>query len=282
MRCLTSAFAALVFWGGAAAAEEPAQRIVVAGGDLAEIVYALGAEDRIVALDSTATYPPEVKDKAQIGYVRRLAAEGILSMKPDLVIGAYDMGPPTVIDQLRATGLRVAIAPDGKSADGVADKIRFVGKELALVDKANALADKVTADLATAVAEATKHDSKPRVVFILSVSDRGLRVGGQETSADSIITMAGGTNAAEGFDGYKIMSQESMLQARPDVILMMNGSAHRYGGMEKVLARPELKLTPAAKNERFVVMDGTLLLGFGPRTPEAVRQLSGKLHANGG
>jgi iron complex transport system substrate-binding protein len=265
-----------------ALADATANRIVIAGGDLAEIAFALGAGDRVAAVDSTSTWPPEAREKEQIGYVRRLASEGILAIKPDLVLAAYDAGPQIALDQLRSAGIRVAIAPEGKDVRGVAEKIRFVGRELGLAAEGDALASQVTTDLEAAIADAAKNTSRPRVVFLLSASETGLLAGGDGSSAGAIIEMAGGVNAVTGFDGYKLLSREALLQSRPDVLLMMNGSAHRSGGIDKVLDRPELLLTPAGQQRKAILMDGPLLLGFGPRTPQAVNELAAELrrHAN--
>jgi len=264
----------LVFASSSAVAAERPERIVVAGGDLTEVVYALGAADRLVGVDSTSVYPAEATEKAQIGYVRRISAEGILSLKPDLVLGAYDMGPPAAIDQLRAAGVRVALAPEGNSIDGVPAKIRFVGENIGLTDKAGVLAETVEADLQQAIKLASQTRARKRVIFVLSLGDAGTLVGGDGSSAATIISLAGGTNAATGFDGYKPMSREAIMEAQPDVVLMMNGRAEGHGGAQAVLDRPEFKLTPAARNGRLITMDGMLLLGFGPRTPQAIAELS--------
>ena len=77
------------------------QRIVSAGGDITEIIYQLGAGDRVIGLDSTSNFPADAAEKAQIGYIRNLAAEGILSLDPDILIAAHDAGPPPAVEQLR-------------------------------------------------------------------------------------------------------------------------------------------------------------------------------------
>ncbi len=268
---------AMVLFGSFRADAAP-QRLVSAGGDLTEIVYALGAADSLVGVDSTSNYPATTKDIAQIGYVRRVSPEGVLSLKPDMVLGAYDMGPPAAIEQLRAAGVQVELAPEGNSAEGVPDKIRFVGKLLDRTNQAEKLANQIEADLNREAEKVAQLKSKPRVIFVLAMGTGGPMVGGNGSSAESIITLAGGINAASGFEGYKPMSREAILSAQPDVLLMMNSSIERFGGIEKILSMPEFSLTPAGLNKRYVEMDGMLLLGFGPRTPAAVAQLSRALH----
>ncbi|MBO6560974.1 MAG: ABC transporter substrate-binding protein [Nisaea sp.] len=265
--------AAALLLAEAAHADSP-QRIVSAGGDITEIIYALGAGDRVIAVDSTSNHPSEAVSKEQIGYIRRLAAEGILSLQPDLLIAAHDAGPPAAVEQLRAAGLRVELAPKGNTPEGVLEKVRFVGKAIGLEAEGETLAQRVERDMAKALETAKGYTDTPRVIFVLSERDGAPLVAGAETSADAIIALAGASNAAEGFSGYKPMSQEAIIEAAPDVLLMMSQTVERLGGIDVMLSRPEFALTPAGQERRYVAMDGLLLLGFGPRAPEAVRSLA--------
>jgi iron complex transport system substrate-binding protein len=263
---------------GAPVRGQPAERIVVAGGDLTEIVVALGAGERIVGVDSTSLHPPEMRERAQIGYVRRIAPEGVLTLAPDLLIGAADAGPAAALDKLRAAGLRVELAPEGGGAESVPVKIAFVGRIVGREAEAAALAEAYRAEMARLAAAIAEVSGRPRVLFVLSIQNGAPLVGGSGTSADAMIALAGGVNAATGFADYKPMNREAVIAAAPDVLLMMDGHANNLGGAAAVLARPEMALTPAGRAGRAVVMDGLLLLGFGPRTPEAVRRLAALLH----
>lgn len=276
MKTIATFSACLAIAGQAQA--EPPSRIVAAGGDLTEIVYALGAADRLVGVDSTSNYPPEAVEKEQIGYVRAISAEGVLSLQPDLLLGAYDTAPVAALDQLRAAGLSIALAPSGHSIEGVAEKVRFVGEQLALEAEAEELARNIEAEMARVTAEVAQYGDHPRVLFLLAIREGAPMAGGEGSSAEVIIELAGGVNAANGFEGYKPMSREAILSGAPDVLLMMDTTAERLGGVDTVLDRPELATTPAGLNRNSVLMDGMLLLGFGPRTPEAVAELSRALH----
>ncbi|WP_420406044.1 heme/hemin ABC transporter substrate-binding protein [Nisaea sp.] len=274
MRGLASlCLAAALFFAPGANADNP-RRIVSAGGDITEIIYALGAGDRVVAVDSTSNHPAGAASHQQIGYIRRLAAEGILSLQPDLLIAAHDAGPPAAIEQLRAAGLRVELAPKGDTPEGVLEKVRFVGKALDLEAAGEALAARIESDMARAIETANGYTDTPRVIFVLSERDGAPLAAGAGTSADAIISLAGASNAAGGFSGYKPMSQEAIIEAAPDVLLMMSQTVERLGGIDAMLARPEFALTPAGRERRYVAMEGMLLLGFGPRAPEAVRRLA--------
>jgi len=277
MSRLASLFlAAALLLAGAAHADSP-RRIVSAGGDITEIIYALGAGARVIAVDSTSNHPADAASKEQIGYIRRLAAEGILSLQPDLLIAAHDAGPPEAIGQLRAAGLRIELAPKGDSPEGVLDKIRFVGRALGMQAEGEALARRVADDMARAIDMAKGYSDAPRVIFVLGERGGAPLVAGADTSADAIIALSGASNAAADFSGYKPMSQEAIIQAAPDVLLMMSHTVELLGGIDALLSRPEFALTPAGRERRYVAMDGMLLLGFGPRTPEAVRTLASAL-----
>ena len=272
--------AGLALFGLAAplrAAEDPG-RVVVAGGDIAEIVAALGAADRVVGVDTTTLYPPELAELPSIGYARALSAEGVLSLAPDLLLGAHDAGPANVLDQLRAAGMEVALAPAGEGAEVVTEKIAFVAGMLGLGPKGEELSEAYRAEMAEVAADVAKMAGRPRVLFVLTLRDGAPMVGGAGTSADAMIALSGGENAARGFEGYKPMNREAILAAAPEVILMMDRHGPEGGGPEAALALPEIAATPAGQAKRVVTMDGMLLLGFGPRTPEAVRALAASLH----
>ena len=257
---------------------QPYERIASAGGSLTEIVVALGAEDRLVGVDSTSTFPPSVTKMPSVGYVRALAAEGLLTLEPDLLLGESDVGPQAVLDQLNAAGVKIAIAPYSEGAQSIPLKIRFVGSLLGLDDRAEALITEFETEMAEIATLLEGISDRPRVLFILAIQNGAPMVGGEGSAADAIITLAGGKNVAQGVEGYKPMNREAILAAAPDVILMMNGHADRLGGINEVLALPEIALTPAGQAKRAVTMDGMLMLGFGPRTPQAVRELARALH----
>ncbi len=269
---------ALVLAFAGTASAEDYKRIVSAGGDITEIIVALGAGDRLVGVDSTSGYPKEVKALDSIGYVRRLAAEGLLSLTPDLLIGAGDAGPPVVLEQLDAAGVKVALAPEGSDVASVTAKIAFVGKVLGLETEAADMVARHAADMEKIAGAIAGVTTRPRVLFVLSVVDGAPLVGGTNTSADTMITLAGGENVAAGFEGYKPMNREAILAAAPDLVLMTDAHAGRLGGIEQVLARPEISLTPAGQNDAAVMMPAMLLLGLGPRTAEGVRLLARELH----
>jgi len=255
------------------------QRIVAVGGAVTEIVYALGLEDRLLAVDTTSLYPAAATELPNVGYMRQLSAEPILALGPDLVLAIEDAGPPAALDQLRDAGVPVVVVPDDYTPEGVLEKIDMVAAALGVEEAGRALRDKAAGELLAVRRAFADVPERPRVLFLLSISKSRTPVAaGRKTAADGIIALAGGTNAIDGFESYKPLSPEAAVAAAPEVLLIGARSLDLLGGMAGLLAIPEVALTPAAQNKRVVVMDTLLLLGFGPRTAEAAAQLGRELH----
>ena len=266
---------ALTLYNVSARADQ--ERIVSIGGSVTEIVYALGAEDRLVAVDSTSLYPEVATELPDVGYMRRLSAEPILALEPDHILAIADAGPKPVLDQLREAGVEITIIDDEPSPEGIVGKIEDVAQALGLVDRGEALTGQVAANFDTLAAEIDEVSVPQRVMFVLNTGRGAPMVGGTGTSADAIIRLAGAENAVTDLDGYKPLSPEAAIEAAPDVILTMNRSVEVSGGEEALLALPDIALTPAGQNEALISMEGLFLLGFGPRTPEAARKLAAAL-----
>ncbi|WP_323020800.1 heme/hemin ABC transporter substrate-binding protein [Pararhodobacter sp.] len=245
-------------------------RVVVAGSALCEVVAALGQVDRVVGRDTTCLYPEVFAELPDVGYLRALSPEGLLSLDPDLILADVDAGPPATMDLVAASAVPVVrIAADFTEA-GVIARIEGVAGALG-VDPAP-LVGSVTEGFAT-LAEARAAAESPRVLFILSAAGGRVMAAGQGTAAQGILTLAGAQNVLDGFEGYRPLTDEAIAAAAPDAILMMDRSGDHALDDAAILAHPALGLTPAAQNGRIVRMDGALLLGFGPRTPEAALAL---------
>lgn len=255
-----------------------AKRIVSLGGTITEIVYALGAGDRIIAVDTTSIYPTEATAKPNVGYMRQLSAEGILAQQPDLILAEAGAGPPDTIAILKASAVPVVIIPTPPTVEGIAPKIRAVGAVLGKASEADALADDVETRLAALERDIEAvGGTRKKVLFALSLANGRIMAAGSETAANAVISLAGGSNATGDMQGYKPVSDEAMIAAAPDILLVMNNSASHITA-EEAFAVPALQSSPAATNNAFLSMDGLYLLGLGPRTPEAARELAAKLY----
>jgi len=104
------------------------KRITSAGGSITEIIYFLNFQKNLVAVDVTSNYPPEARDLPSIGYVRQLSAEGVLSLDPTIIIGEDDMGPPSVMEQIKRTNVEIKIIPENHTVEGILEKVKCVSK----------------------------------------------------------------------------------------------------------------------------------------------------------
>jgi iron complex transport system substrate-binding protein len=266
--------AGLLLGGPAFAAE----RIVSAGSDVTEIVYALGQGGNLVCVDQTSQYPAEAQALPQLGYVRNLAAEGVLSCRPDIIVTAADAGPPAVIAQLRDAGIAVVSVEEDHSFEGALGKIETVAAALGVTERGDALIAELREAMATHQAALDTLRGEPRVLFLLSQTPNAVMAAGAGTAADAMLGLADAENVASGFEGYKQLTAESAAALSPDYILVANFSVEMLGGLESILARPEIALTPAGQNHRVMSIDALLMLGFGPRIPEAVGAIAEAVH----
>jgi iron complex transport system substrate-binding protein len=285
LRTVVLLTAAIMAWPGAVLAEEKqagseadTSRLVAVGGSITEIVYALGAGERLVARDTTSTYPPEATKLPDIGYMRQLSPESVLSVDPTAVLAQEGSGPPEAMDVLKKAAVPLIVVPDKYSEDGILEKIRIIGEALGRKEAAEKLAHTVREEIDAAEKRLAAVKVPKRVLFILSAQGGKLLASGTDTAADGIIRLAGAQNAIVEFDGYKQLSDEAVIDARPDAILMMTGGAAEGAGDEEILSQPGIAATPAGASRTLIRMDGLYLLGFGPRTASAVRELSSKLY----
>ena len=261
---------------------DDSSRVTIAGGSLTEIVYLLEQENKLVAVDITSNFPEEAKQLPSIGYVRALSAEGVLSLSPSLILGENDTGPPTVMEQLSRVGIQIEIIPEENSTDGIIKKVKCVAEILGV--------DKNTKDKTLAILNADAKELKlltemnkkesPKVMFILSMESGSPTVGGRDTSADGLIKMTGAVNVMDSFEGWKPVSTEAIIQAKPDFILISERGLNSFGSIEKLGQHPSLVFTPAAKNNNIIAMDGMAMLGFGPRTISSAKDIAQKYNSS--
>lgn len=252
-------------------------RIVSVGGSLTEIVYALGAENMLAGRDQTSVYPEAVKKLADVGYMRQLAPEGVLSVNPTGILLLEGSGPQDTLDVLKKASVPMIVVPETFTGESVVRKIEIVGKALGLEDKARTLAAEISSDIETAEKAAAGHSPRKRVLFVLSAPGGRLMASGTGTAADGMIKLAGGENVVSEYHGYKQLTDEAVEKTAPDMILIMDTGAD---GMtpESLMKNPVIAATPAGRNGNIVSMEASYLLGFGPRTGAAIRDLSAKLY----
>jgi len=253
-------------------------RIVSIGGAITEILYALGFEDRLAGVDTTSLYPPAaLRDKPNVGYMRQLSAEGVLGLNPSLVLAVQGSGPKETMDVLEAAKVPLVLVPESFSETGLLDKIKLVGHAMGADKRAECLTAAVADDLAQ-LRELRARVTRPvRVMFVMSLLNGRAMAAGKNTAANEIIALAGAVNAIDSYDGYKIINDEAIVAAKPDVVLSIARSRDTLDA-ETVYLHPAFAMTAVAANKAFISMDGLYLLGFGPRTAAAARELSVQLY----
>jgi iron complex transport system substrate-binding protein len=282
---LAATLLVLSLFSGAVGAEPPRQgpvkdtsRIVSIGGDVTEILYALDAALKVVAVDTTSTFPASaLKEKKSVGYVRALSTEGVLSTNPSVIIAGAYAGPPEVVSALKASSVPYAEVPEDPTPEGVVKKIRLIAAMIGAEAASEALTKKVAGDFDVLASQRARIKKPVRALFVLAAQNGRAIVGGRGTQADAIFRLAGAENAAAQIDGYKPLADEAAIELAPDVIVAMS-SPIPGNDARKMLELPVFRSTPAAINNRLVEMDGNYLLNFGPRAAQAARDLMQALY----
>lgn len=257
-------------WTMAVAAHAGApERVVTLGGSVTEIVYGLGQEGRLVGDDLSSLYPEAATRLPHVGYYRAVPVEGVLALEPDLVLASEQAGPPEALRRLAEVGVRVVTVPDRPSVDSLQARIRNVAAALDAAPQGERMVERVARELEQAEAVPA---SRARAILLFKLGGV-LRGAGNGTAANKVMTMAGLVNVLHDQQGYKPISAEAVSALAPDVIVVTKSSLAASGGKAGLLATPGIASTPAAARQRLIVMDDPLLLGMGPRLPQALTEL---------
>lgn len=258
------------------------QRIVSIGGALTETLYALGAQADLVGADTTSLFPDAARQLPSVGYARALSAEGVLSLRPTLVVASQEAGPPAVLRQIESARVPLALVDADHRFEGVLTRTQRLAELCGRIEAGRALAAELQQRWAQAQDQVAKRAAggkpAPRVLFVLSHSMAQVRVSGGGTAADAMLRYAGTVNVLASVDGYKPLTPEAAIAAAPDVILATEQGLKAAGGIDGLLKAPGLAQTPAGRARRVVALEALLLLGFGPRLPQAVAALADALH----
>lgn len=258
------------------------QRWVSAGGALSEWVSALGGESKLVGVDTTSQHPESLKKLPSIGYQRNLSAEGILSLRPDILIGSEEMGPPPVIAQVRSAKVQVELFSAQPDLPTLEKNLTHLGQLLGAQAQATQLLESYQQQLATQKARVTEWQIRhkaPGVLVLIGHAGGKPLIAGKDTVADWLLQRAGGHNLAT-HTGYKPFSVESLAGLDPEVLVFadraLSGEAAKAALFKE---NPILNSSRAAKTGRVLELDPTLLVGgLGPRLPAALKGLSDGLY----
>lgn len=248
------------------------QRIVIAGGSLTEIVFALGAGDEVVGVDKTSSYPEKVKQLPQIGYWKLLNIEGVLSLKPTLFITLNDVEPDNVIEKVSESKVDVlALQRVPGTIELLYENITKIASKLNKQKEGKLLINRIKTNLADIQTKIATHPQKTKVLSLMSMGGTN-SVAGKNTTIDALIAIAGGENLAK-HNSFKSYTAESIIAINPEVIILNKYSIDQLGGLDKIATIPGITETAAFKNNRITIIDDSYLFGIGPRVDEAAKLL---------
>ncbi|RXK12601.1 hypothetical protein CP965_08465 [Halarcobacter mediterraneus] len=250
-----------------------ASKIVSVGGSITETIVALGHKDKLIGVDLSSIYPKEVTSKLpNVGYWLSLPQEGILSLKPEVVIVSSLAKPKKVVENLPKYGIKTYIIEDKPSIEAAKKKISQVASILNEEEKAKEIISRIEKNIAKMQKE-IKGKKKPKVLFLFSRGKGTIMAAGGQTKPGVMISLAGGVNAVD-FKQYTKISSESILEMNPDVIITSNHAGD--SGLDKNI----VSSTNAGKNKQIYSMDMLLISGFTVRIDSALQDLSCMLNNN--
>jgi len=269
-----------------APADSKGARYVVISPIYNEIIWALGAQNEVVGVDLSTTYPPEVKNVQTVGYHRALSAEGILSLHPTTIIHDNNIGPPQVVQQLQQLNIPMkTFTAKNDSFDGTKALISEMGVYFHKEARAKELCDTIDAQKAASLEKVKQYTDHPRVAVIhfgrasnvyLVVGKGG---GGDGGGVSQMIELAGGEMAVENKGMQRMESPEIMAQANPDVVLLTDYGYDRLGGsLDQIKALPGVATSNAAKTGRIYRIEENVLNYFGPRSGENIAKVAATIH----
>lgn len=253
------------------------QRIITAGSSSTEIVCALGYCDKIIATDLTSKYPEKVQSLPSIGYRSGIAAEGIVSLTPDLIIFEKDYVKDEVISQIRSTGIKIIVVDHEQNFESTQRRIRAIALALNKQQDGEKLIQKISADLSALKKKVDASTNRPKVLCVYARGAGNMQVAGSNTSF-GLLPLAGVENALAQVDGYKPLNAESLIQTNPDYILLFTSGLESIGGIDGVLAITGVAQTTAGKKRQIISMEGTFLTNWGPRVALAAEELFNLTH----
>ncbi len=249
-------------------------RIVSLSGDFTEILFELGAGERVVAVDVTTTFPAEAEEIPVIGFAQDLAPEPVLGMEPTLVLANDLTGPAETIDQLRAAGIPVVVIAGGSSLDDIGPKIAAIAQIVGLEEEGQQLIERVDGEVQAALALAAQAPNRPRVAFVYSRGPQLLLLFGLGMATNAMIEGGGAIDvgAETGVMGAQPLTPEAIVAAAPEVIVLPAAGYEALGGPEALLEIPGIALTPAGVNRAFLAYDEAYFFNLGPRAGQALME----------
>lgn len=248
-------------------------RIVSAGGSITEILFALDLQERIVAVDTSSSFPETAQAKPKVGYYRQLGTEGVLSLKPTHLFAVDGVGPESVVQQLQSVGVAVSIFDHPRTLEGLLALITQIGEQTEREIYAADLVGQINDEVLTL----HKVNSHQQVTFLMSANERGLMAAGSNTVPNLIMELLGLKNPFSAMEGFKPISSEALLASNTQVVFM---PAHQTRGLsaEAICALPALTQWANMQGCNIEIVDSLLFLGLTPRLVQAAQIMAARLN----
>ena len=242
-----------------------AERLITAGGTVTELVFALGAGEQVVAVDQSSSFPAQARDLPDVGYYRDLAAEGVLSKNPDVILALEGTGRAEVLEQIKSTGVRVKVYDKPSNVKQMVELIRTMGADL----NRRQQAEKLILQFEKSLPDESQ-SIKGKGLFLLSAGNRGLIAAGDETVPHLLFNYVGIDNIAKQHDGFKTLGREFIVMQQPDFIVAPFHVVQGGGGKLAFCQQESLRMLEAAERCNLLIMDSLMSLGMTPRLSEAI------------
>lgn len=257
------------------------KRIIALNSTTFEIIHALGQSKLVVGVDNGALFFPPAEKITKVGHPYRPSVEGMISLKPDLIISTQDSLPKESAEQLRSAKVPTLVLQtsyeDGYK--GLENRIRTIAKILKKEKQGQELIAKINKQVEDLNNKVAKIKDSKKVFFLYAHSPSDASIYGKQTGSHFLIEQIGAKNAADFATGVKPLTAEAMVQASPDSIIMMQRGLDAVGKLDGALKMPGVSLTPAGKNKKIFVVDNTVRW-IGPRFPDFAEKLFTEVYGN--
>ena len=225
--------------------EKEPKRIVSLAPSITELLYALGAGDRIVGVTDYDNYPPEVEELPKVGGYKGANVEAITAQNPDLVFASPQAGKEEV-EAIENLGIPVVVL-EARDIEGIYESIRLLGRITGTEEKGEEIIGEMEARIEE-VKEKVEGLPRPDVFHLLSLN--GNWTSGKGTFIDELITIAGGNNVAGDIEGWGQYSAEEVVNRNPQVII----TSPNAGSVEDIRNAEGFKETAAVKDGNICVL----------------------------
>lgn len=251
------------------------RRIITIGGSVTEIVFELGIGNQVVAVDQSSISPEKVTKLPQVGYIRMISSEGILSLNPDIILTTTDIGPQKVVDQLKKSGVDLYIYDSAYNLDGIIALVENISNDLDLKSKGVEIIQNIEKNNQKVEKIKNNLTQNSKMVFFMNPSIGSFTAAGENTKANYLIQYLGGENIfSNQFKKYSKVTKENIINLNPDIIL---AGSTRNNNEEEILSlfyeKDEFNSINAVENKNVIFINMGKYLTYGSKFSQNVYEL---------